>query len=119
MGNYKDDTKHDKRKIRHSAAKRDDWFGISREEIEWFPTIDYEKCIGCLACVKKCSHGVYSTDEKAGKPLVADKLRCIVGCRGCEAICPTKAISHPPISKIKELAKRRNVEFKLSCCGEK
>ena len=26
------------------------WHGISREEIEWYPTIDYDKCVGCGMC---------------------------------------------------------------------
>lgn len=65
-------------------AKQESWLGIPRDEIEWFPTIDYKKCTGCLACVKKCSRGVYSADEKTKKPLVVDKLGCAVGCRGVQ-----------------------------------
>ena len=92
------------------------WFGIKREKIEWFPIIDYEKCVGCLACVKKCKHGVYSVDDETKKPVVADKLKCIVGCTGCEKTCPARAISHQPINALKELARRKGVSWEPSCC---
>jgi len=61
------------------------WFGIPRDEINWFPKIDYEKCAGCMACLKKCSHGVYS--EENGKPKVVNPKSCVVGCTGCDEVC--------------------------------
>jgi NAD-dependent dihydropyrimidine dehydrogenase PreA subunit len=90
------------------------WFGIPREEIDWFPTINFEKCIGCLACLNKCTHGVYS--EKDGKPVVVKPKNCIVGCTGCEPICPVGAISHPPKDYLQSLMK--NKKFSAGCdCG--
>jgi NAD-dependent dihydropyrimidine dehydrogenase PreA subunit len=94
--------------------KNDKWFGIPRDEIDWFPKIDYKKCIGCMACLKKCSHGVYS--EENGKPKVVKPKNCVVGCTGCDEICPQKAISHPSKEYLEELVKRK--DFKMGCnCG--
>ena len=90
------------------------WFGIDRDKIDWFPTIDYDKCIGCMACVSKCGHGVYA--EENGKPKVVKPKNCVVGCTGCEPICPQEAITHPPKSYLQGLTK--NKDFKHGCdCG--
>lgn len=81
------------------------WFGISRNKIDWFPTINYDKCNSCMTCVNKCGYGVYA--EKNGKPEVVKPKKCVVGCTGCDPICPNGAISHPPKSYLKKLAKRK------------
>lgn len=31
----------------------------------WYPIIDYDKCVGCMACNDMCKHGVYKPDTKA------------------------------------------------------
>ena len=59
---------------------------------DWYPVIDYNKCVGCMTCVNFCPHGVYSINGK--KPEVVNKESCIDMCRGCEKICPEKAITH-------------------------
>ena len=71
--------------------------GVSRSKIPWYPTINYEKCISCGKCLKYCKHGVYEFEEKQGKrvPFVKNADNCIVYCNGCDAICPSGAISHP------------------------
>jgi len=92
------------------------WLGIDRDEIEWFPTINYAKCTGCMACVKKCTHGVYA--EKGGKPKVVKPKNCVVGCTGCEPICPQNAISHPPKSYLETLAKKDASETSCKCGGK-
>lgn len=30
--------------------------------VNWYPVIDYDKCIGCMACSDMCRHGVYKPD---------------------------------------------------------
>jgi len=59
---------------------------------KWYPIIDYSRCVGCLTCVNFCPHGVYI--EKNGKPFVKNKEACVDMCKGCEKICPEKAITH-------------------------
>ncbi|ACK41758.1 MULTISPECIES: 4Fe-4S dicluster domain-containing protein [Dictyoglomus] len=58
----------------------------------WYPVINYEKCIGCLACVNFCPHGVYDVKDK--KPIVVRPEECVDFCKGClKGACPTGAIS--------------------------
>lgn len=75
--------------------------GIPRNQIPWYPTIDYSKCISCGSCVDYCTaggFGVYAFEVKDGKKLLVVKnpYSCIVFCRGCEdkEVCPTGAITH-------------------------
>ena len=58
----------------------------------WYPVINYEKCIECGSCLKKCSHGVY--DKKEKKPVVIYPDGCVEGCRGCQKLCPSGAIEY-------------------------
>ncbi len=32
--------------------------------LEWYPVIDYKKCVGCMTCVNFCPHGVYSEKKE-------------------------------------------------------
>jgi len=36
-----------------------EWHGVPREKINWYPVIDYEKCIGCGMCAAGCGRNVY------------------------------------------------------------
>lgn len=60
----------------------------------WYPVIDYEKCIGCMACNNMCRHGVYKPDGPDGKPKVVYGSGCVHGCHGCERKCPAGAIHY-------------------------
>lgn len=60
----------------------------------WYPKIDYSKCIGCLACVNFCQNGVFKV--KDGKPVVVKPENCIEFCRGCQkGACQNSAILFP------------------------
>jgi len=95
-------------------AKKETWNGIERDKIKWFPTIDYKKCASCMVCVNFCTHEVYA--EKDGKPKVVNPNNCVVGCTGCDKVCPQKAISHPPKSYLDGLVK--NAKSACSCGGK-
>jgi NAD-dependent dihydropyrimidine dehydrogenase PreA subunit len=76
---------------------KETFHGVPRNNIPWYPTIDYEKCISCGKCVDYCKLGVYEFEEKQGKKtsVVRNPNNCVVLCTGCDSICPSGAISHP------------------------
>ncbi|MDZ7837093.1 MAG: 4Fe-4S binding protein [Actinomycetota bacterium] len=84
-----------------------DFGRIPRNEIDWFPTIDYGKCDSCDACISFCPHGVYERKEKI---VVQNPYNCTVGCNGCEPVCPREAISFPSLDIIVEAKKKWSVK---------
>ena len=72
-----------------------EWRGIQREEIDWYPEIDPEKCIGCKACVEFCRNDVLEFSEATGKTGVKNPYNCVVECHTCARLCPTGAITFP------------------------
>jgi NAD-dependent dihydropyrimidine dehydrogenase PreA subunit len=57
----------------------------------WYPIIDEGRCKDdCNACMRFCPKHVYA--EHGRRPIVAFPDRCLKGCRGCEPVCPQKAI---------------------------
>lgn len=60
----------------------------------WYPVIDYAKCIRCMTCNDMCRHGVYKPDSKTQVPRVVYGIGCIHGCHGCERACPAGAIHY-------------------------
>ena len=60
----------------------------------WYPIIDYDKCVGCMACNDMCRHGVYKPDAEQEKPKVVYGMGCVYGCHGCERLCPAGAIHY-------------------------
>ena len=81
---------------RRKNVPEETYEGVARNKIPWYPIIDYEKCITCGKCVDYCHKGVFEFEEKDGKKrtVVKKPNNCVVFCRGCEDICPAKAITH-------------------------
>ena len=85
------------------------WHGIPRKNIDWYPVIEPELCIGCGICVLGCGRQVFKFDYENNVPIVADALNCLVGCTTCENTCPQHAIGFPPMSYLHKIIKKRGV----------
>jgi CDP-4-dehydro-6-deoxyglucose reductase len=89
------------------------WHGVPREEIEWWPTVNEDVCIGCGTCVVGCGRQVYRFDFQRKKAVVDEPLNCMVGCTTCLVSCPTSAISFPPTDVVLRLADRPEVRHSI------
>ncbi|MFN7152029.1 MAG: ferredoxin family protein [Microthrixaceae bacterium] len=83
------------------------WHGIPREEIPWNPRVDDESCIGCQLCYVTCGRSVYEMED--GVAIVAEPTNCAVGCSTCANVCPTGAITFPPMDSVWKLERERQV----------
>ncbi len=79
---------------------------VPRENIPWYPSIDQGKCNGCQICFQFCQHGVYQWDEENNNAKVIQPFQCVVGCTGCQPLCPLGAISFPDIDSIQEIIRK-------------
>lgn len=84
--------------------------GYPREKVNWFPTIDSEKCVKCGMCLN-CGKNVYDWTENGAN--VARPYNCVVGCTSCSNLCLGKAISFPDISTVRELYKKEGIWSKV------
>ncbi|MHA1224952.1 MAG: 4Fe-4S binding protein [Candidatus Heimdallarchaeaceae archaeon] len=50
---------------------------IPREEINWFPTVDENVCIGCGECAENCPAEVYKTPVENIAEVISP-LNCVV-----------------------------------------
>jgi NAD-dependent dihydropyrimidine dehydrogenase PreA subunit len=90
------------------------YMGIPRREIPWYPRIDYEKCTGCLTCVKIDSangHDVYAVDGNPPRPIVKNPYGCVVGCETCAKMCPSGAISFPSRDELRKILKDLRLKY--------
>ena len=87
----------------------DDFLGISRKEIPWFPSINYEKCDSCKTCVEFCKLGTYTYNDEEDRIYVSNPYNCVVSCNGCESECPKSAISFPSTEVIDKVRKNYGV----------
>jgi len=88
--------------------------GIDRDKIDWHPTVDESKCIGCGMCATSCGRGVYKFDYENRKSKVANPNNCMVACITCANICPVGAISFveegdTPRDKAQRIVKENSV----------
>jgi len=81
---------------------KDQWWGLPRESIPWYPEVDNERCIGCGICFVVCGRSVYDFDLENKKPVVSRPYNCLVGCNTCANLCPRDAISFPSIGKLRK-----------------
>jgi NAD-dependent dihydropyrimidine dehydrogenase PreA subunit len=83
-----------------------EWRGIPREKIPWYPIINAGKCIGCRTCVDFCKNGVLAFDEATRKAEVHAPYNCVVECSTCGRLCPVGAISFPDEQEFSALIRR-------------
>lgn len=79
---------------------------IPREKIPWYPTIDYDKCVGCKECFDFCKNNVFEWDEENERPRVVRPYNCVVGCSACANLCNGEAIKFPTIKELTEAIKK-------------
>ncbi len=87
------------------------FMGVPRDQIPWFPTMDYDRCTFCMECDAFCPHQVFERrDGEARRLVVANPNNCVVFCRACAKTCGPDAISFPDkpaiIALIKQLRER-------------
>jgi NAD-dependent dihydropyrimidine dehydrogenase PreA subunit len=87
------------------------WEGIPRREVPWYPTVNYELCIGCQACIEHCPADVYEWDDAENHPIVVNRYNCMVYCKGCANACSEDAISFPDKEQIVALVKELRVKY--------
>jgi NAD-dependent dihydropyrimidine dehydrogenase PreA subunit len=85
------------------------WKGVPREEIEWNPRIDKNKCVGCGMCVTTCGRDVFDYDLQDKKAVVAKPLQCMVGCTSCQVWCVYDAISFPDPQRVRNFIKEKKI----------
>ncbi len=85
------------------------WKGVPREQIDWHPTIDENKCTGCGMCVTSCGRDVFGYDEGKRKAVVARPLQRLVGCTSCEAWCVFNAIGFPDKQYVRDVIKKNKI----------
>jgi anaerobic sulfite reductase subunit C len=59
------------------------------------PVYDIDRCIGCGACVRKCSQAATRVLKLNDKHKVEKDICCCVGCGECVVACPTGAWHRP------------------------
>ena len=85
------------------------WHGIPREEIDWYPTVVAERCIGCGVCVTSCGRQVFAFDFEENVAVVAHPMQCMVGCTTCATLCTRDAIEFPSRGFIRQLIRDNKV----------
>jgi NAD-dependent dihydropyrimidine dehydrogenase PreA subunit len=83
------------------------WFaGVSRNEIDWGPAIDAQKCVGCGVCLN-CGKNVF--EWRDGKSTVARRDDCQVGCMTCANLCQGRCIAFPDLEDLRRFYKEQRM----------
>lgn len=83
------------------------WFaGVERSEINWGPTIDEKKCVGCGICLN-CGKKVF--DWVDGRSVVSRRDDCLVGCMTCANLCQARCITFPPLEELRRFYKEHHI----------
>jgi NAD-dependent dihydropyrimidine dehydrogenase PreA subunit len=85
------------------------WFaGVPRDQVQWFPALDADKCVGCGMCMN-CGKKVYDWLPDQQKAVVARPMECVVGCNTCANLCRGRAISFPDVKELLKFYARHQV----------
>ncbi|MEO0181691.1 MAG: ferredoxin family protein [candidate division WOR-3 bacterium] len=84
--------------------------GYPRDKVEWYPTVDAEKCVQCGMCMN-CGKGVFDWTEDG--PVVARPYECVVGCTTCANLCQGNAIKFPQVKELRKLYAREKIWDKV------
>jgi NAD-dependent dihydropyrimidine dehydrogenase PreA subunit len=87
--------KFEKENLMAKDLSQQTWHGVPRKGIPWFPTVDYDACIGCDLCYLTCGRDVFERDDVNRVQKVERPYNCMVGCSTCQTVCPVEAISFP------------------------
>jgi NAD-dependent dihydropyrimidine dehydrogenase PreA subunit len=88
------------RKAGTEETKSKPWHGVDRNELDWFPTISFDKCNGCGLCILTCGNDVFRWVKSEDKPKIANPKKCMVGCTTCARVCPEDALTFPSDPKV-------------------
>lgn len=80
--------------------------GIPRDEVDWAPRVDPEKCVRCGMCMN-CGKHVFEWTE--GPVVVVRPTECVVGCTTCGTLCLGGAITFPDPAALQKQYKEHNV----------
>jgi MinD superfamily P-loop ATPase len=84
--------------------------GYLREKIDWFPTVDVDRCLKCGMCMN-CGKSVYDWTDDG--PVVARPYDCVPGCNTCSILCMGNAITFPPCEYTREIYEKEKIWGKV------
>ncbi len=85
---------------------------VPREKLSWFPTINYDACLGDRTCYDFCHNEVFLWDAVNERPVVKNPLNCVLGCESCGPLCPTDAITFPNKDELRATLRRLREEMR-------
>lgn len=74
---------------------------VPRKKIPWSPIIGSDACIYEKECEEFSKNNVFDWNDALGVSEVNRSYNCVVGCDACAKICPSEAISFPPMDEFR------------------